>query len=119
MKTAYKGFQKSVVKIFTDLLHGIEPNNIKLNQMMELIEFLLQDSKTDPKHKSELFQNFFFLIIYFLKIFLSLNLVFLPLAALRRVSKLMLTRRRSRSIGSDPQRITERFRSINFESGPS
>ena len=53
MKTAYEGFQKSVVKIFTDLLHGIEPNNIKLNQMMELIEFLLQDSKTDPKHKSE------------------------------------------------------------------
>ena len=61
MKTAYKGFQKSVVKIFTDLLHGIEPNNIKLNQMMELIEFLLQDSKTDPKHKSELFQIFFFI----------------------------------------------------------
>ena len=42
-----------MVKIFTDLLHGIEPNNIKLNQMMELIEFLLEDSKTDPKHKSE------------------------------------------------------------------
>jgi len=47
-----KGFQKSVVKIFTDLLHGIEPNNIKLNQMMELIEFLLDDFKTDPKHKN-------------------------------------------------------------------
>ena len=34
-------------------MHGIEPNNIKLNQMMELIEFLLEDFKTDPKHKSE------------------------------------------------------------------
>ncbi len=42
-----------MVKIFTDLLHGIEPNNIKLNQIMELIEFLLDDFKTDPKHKSK------------------------------------------------------------------
>ena len=42
-----------MVKIFIDLLHGIEPNNIKLNQLMEFIEFLIHDFKTDPKHKSK------------------------------------------------------------------
>ena len=74
-----------MVKIFTDLLHGIEPNNIKLNQMMELIEFLLEDSKTDPKHKSE--SNLTVVSQYgsiddCFKIFLNLSLAFSLHAAL-------------------------------------
>ena len=74
-----------MVKIFTDLLHGIEPNNIKLNQMMELIEFLLEDSKTDPKHKSEsnlTAESQDGSIDDCFKIFLNLSLAFSPHAAL-------------------------------------